>query len=194
MVSLLLSLYPKVWREKYGNEYRALIEDTGVTSATLFDVVKTAYLLQLELCAREISVLAATFLYTLSGVICIRFGLTENWVVWLPTSLPRAIGLILTLAPLVYALSIRLSIANEYKAHWRRSIVTFWLVVVPTTLLATLASAFICSCLLMSTGKFGIHGGASFVCGVLGMALASIGFIKLLELARNKYLSRFTVS
>lgn len=197
MLALLLALYPKAWRERYGQEYEALLEDTlndtGMSVATVFDIAKAACSLRLMAHQRNLSVLVATGLYTLSGVTCIRLGLTDNWPIWAPASPLKAAGLLLTLAPLAFALYTRLSILREYKQQWHGSNAVFWSVATPITVLSTLVLAFICSCILMSTGIFGMHGGVAFVCGVLSMAGVSLGFMKFLNLLQTKLLIRLAI-
>jgi len=194
MQGLLLSLYPKAWREQYGEEYAALLEDTGMSVATVLDVAKVGCLLRLRAYEKSLIIIAAASLYALSGVMCIRLGLTENWPIWIPTNLLQTVGLVITLAPFVYALYFRLSILQERRRQWRenRSQV-FWLVVLPLTALVILLLAFMCSCLMLSTGLFGIKGDMSFVRGALGMAAISGGLIRLLNILQGRLLERFAM-
>ncbi len=42
MIGALLALYPSSWRRRYESEVRALLEDTGLSMAIVFDVVRGA--------------------------------------------------------------------------------------------------------------------------------------------------------
>ena len=42
MISLLLRLYPRAWRERYGDELSSLVEDTGLTPAAAVDMTRGA--------------------------------------------------------------------------------------------------------------------------------------------------------
>jgi hypothetical protein len=189
MVPLLLSLYPKPWRDQYAKEYQIYLEDvlqdSRLTASIIFDIVKTACWLRFTMHAKNLHALTATALYTLSGVMCIQFGLTENWPIWLPTNLLQTIGLVITLTPLAYALYIRFLMVHERKRHWQGNSVLFWLVSSSVTILSTLLLALICSCLLLSTGFFAVKGGAPFVSKIVSMAAMSLGIITLLNMLQG---------
>lgn len=40
--SLFLRLFPRAWRERYGDEFSALLEDTGISAGTVLDLVFAA--------------------------------------------------------------------------------------------------------------------------------------------------------
>jgi len=42
LTSLLLGLYPRAWRERYGDEFAALLEDIGITPGVVLDVLAGA--------------------------------------------------------------------------------------------------------------------------------------------------------
>jgi hypothetical protein len=48
LVRLAAKMYPKPWRERYGEEFEALIEDAGVNVRILFDVLAGAALMQVQ--------------------------------------------------------------------------------------------------------------------------------------------------
>src|SRR5215471_15705202 len=102
MQGWLLALYPKQWRDQYGAEYLALLEDTELSPAVVLDIVKAACLARLQIHERMLVSSVAIALYTLSGCICLRLGLTDNWPLWAPTNPARAAGLAITLIPLLY--------------------------------------------------------------------------------------------
>jgi hypothetical protein len=39
LASALVGLYPRAWREQYGQEMQALLEDTAVTPGTVVDLI-----------------------------------------------------------------------------------------------------------------------------------------------------------
>jgi hypothetical protein len=43
MIRLLLSFYPRMWRERYGDELADLVGDTGASPAIAFDVARGAF-------------------------------------------------------------------------------------------------------------------------------------------------------
>ena len=188
MIGLLLSLYPKMGREQYGEEYKALLEDTGLSMATILDIAKAGCALRATTDERSLRVVAATFLYAFSGIMCIRLGMTENWPIWAPTSPLRAAGLIVTLVPLVYALHVRFTILRERQQRWQGSGAVFWLVASPLALVSTLLLALMCGSLFLSTGLFGLTGNVSFVCGALCLALVSLGLVRLLDFVQGRLL------
>jgi hypothetical protein len=46
LVRLAAKMYPEPWRERYGEEFAALLEDTGVNGRIAFDVLRGALLMQ----------------------------------------------------------------------------------------------------------------------------------------------------
>lgn len=193
MQMLLLSLYPKAWRDQYGEEYEALLEDTGMSAATVFDIVKAACLLRFKAHERGLHVVLSLSLYALCGLICLRLGLTDNWPLWAPTNPARATGLFVTLLPLAYALYIRFSSLRDYQRQWRGSGMAYWLVVSPLTAISTMVLAFVCSFSLFGTGIVTLAGEhTAFIVGALMMALIGLMLVKLLDSIQNRLLHRFT--
>ena len=98
MIGLLVALYPRKWREKFGQEFAALLEDTRLTPGTVFDVVVQAGKLRAE-SHRGLTLVLGSLLW--SGCIeylSLRAHLTAN-IIWAPTSPARALALTATLGP-----------------------------------------------------------------------------------------------
>jgi hypothetical protein len=49
VITLLMHLYPKTWRARYGEEFEALIEDSPPRWSTIFDLLKGALQMQLSM-------------------------------------------------------------------------------------------------------------------------------------------------
>ncbi len=99
MISLLLRLYPRTWRERYGTELRSLVEDTGLTAGAAVDLTRGA-INEWAVAARDalnggtmmvigpayrhprpwaligLVLLAPTLLFTLLSMLTYQFGLT----------------------------------------------------------------------------------------------------------------------
>jgi hypothetical protein len=98
MKDLLVALHPKPWRERYGDEFRVLLDDSGLTPRAVLDVLAHAAKLQVR--ERRTPVLVAGAIVA-SGTIehfALRAGLTDN-ILWAPTTPRRALALAATLAP-----------------------------------------------------------------------------------------------
>ena len=99
MIGLLLRLYPRAWRERYGNELSSLVDDTGLTPAAAVDMTRGA-INEWTVVARDalnggttmvigpayrhprpwaiiaLVLLAPTLLFTLFSMLTYQFGLT----------------------------------------------------------------------------------------------------------------------
>ena len=94
MISLLVALYPKKWRE----EFAALLEDSRLTPGTVFDVVVQAGKLRAERHRRLTLVLASLVWSGGMEYLSVRAGLTAN-ILWAPTTPARALALAATTGP-----------------------------------------------------------------------------------------------
>jgi hypothetical protein len=103
MRQALLALYPRSWRDQYGEEYCALLEDIGISASVAFDVVGSALKLRLQRHARILSALAVLGQYSLSLWLCVHLRITDN-MFWLPTTFLQAAGLAATYVPLLYTM------------------------------------------------------------------------------------------
>lgn len=83
MIDLLIRLYPKAWRDRYGAEFRALLEDGGLGVHAVADVVAHAGLARSRPHRRGLIQLLALLVFAATEVVAVRTGYTEN-ILWLP--------------------------------------------------------------------------------------------------------------
>ncbi|MFD4763972.1 hypothetical protein ACFWOJ_35600 [Streptomyces sp. NPDC058439] len=98
MRELLVALHPKPWRERYGEEFRALLDDTDLTPRTLIDVITHAATQQVRARFMLVLVTLAIVMSTSVTHLARQAGLTDN-ILWAPTTPRRALALSATLAP-----------------------------------------------------------------------------------------------
>ncbi len=98
MTRLLLALHPRRWRETFGDEFAALLDDTRLTPSVLVNVLIHAG----RLCARahrRILLVFVALAWSIGlEVISLRAKLTAN-VLWAPTQPLRAVALMATVGP-----------------------------------------------------------------------------------------------
>lgn len=104
MRHVLLTLYPRSWRNRYGEEYQALLEDTGLNLWIILDVAKSALKLRLQEHARALVVMVVLVEWMFSLWLCVHLRITDN-MLWPPTTFLRTAGLCITYAPLLYIIS-----------------------------------------------------------------------------------------
>ena len=103
MITLLVALRPRAWRARYGEEFRALLEDTPLTVAVVLDVLLHAaghHARARPATARAVGALALSVLIEIGAL---GQHLTDN-ILWPPTTLLRGLALAMLLlawAPLV---------------------------------------------------------------------------------------------
>jgi hypothetical protein len=98
MIRLLVALYPGKWREEFGGEFAALLEDTQLTPRAVFDVVAQAGKLHAASHRRLAAVLAGLLWSGCAEYLAVRAGLTAN-ILWAPTTAARALALAVTAGP-----------------------------------------------------------------------------------------------
>lgn len=98
MIRLLLVLHPRSWRNRYGEEFRALLEDRPLTAATVLDVLRNAIGQHARAHAAARRLMAALVLSAAVDVVAVRGHVTDN-ILWPPTSLVRALALAALLLP-----------------------------------------------------------------------------------------------
>jgi hypothetical protein len=112
IVRLLVALYPRKWREVYGDEFAAHLECTRLTTRAVIDVVIQAAKLRAESRPRLTLVLASLAWSTCMEYLSVRDHLTAN-ILWAPSSPVRALALAATTGPW-------LAFAAVAAARWRR--------------------------------------------------------------------------
>lgn len=92
MIELVLKMYPRAWRERYEDEFRALLEDTGCSPRIVANVAWGA--LRMQLRHRHAVLTTALFLagFALLEAVALRTGVTEN-IFWRPDG-PASLALL----------------------------------------------------------------------------------------------------
>ena len=98
MIGLLVALYPRTWREEFGEEFAALLEDTRLTPGAVFDVVVQAGKLHAGSRRRLTLVLASLLWSGCLEYLSVRARLTAN-ILWAPATSARALALAATTGP-----------------------------------------------------------------------------------------------
>jgi hypothetical protein len=98
LIRLLVALHPRSWRDQYGEEFTALLEDSRLTRRAVANVVAHAARLQARAHLGALLVVVALVFSGVCEAVALRTGLTAN-ILWAPTNPVRATALLLTLAP-----------------------------------------------------------------------------------------------
>ncbi|OLB76479.1 MAG: hypothetical protein AUI14_18765 [Actinobacteria bacterium 13_2_20CM_2_71_6] len=99
MRRLLLALYPKAWRERFGAEFAALLEDTPLSVFVVTDTVRQALRLRVGAHRWVPAWLGALALFGFFDWASAASGYTHN-ILWAPSDPRRALALAVTVAPL----------------------------------------------------------------------------------------------
>lgn len=105
LIRVLVALHPKGWREAYGAEFTALLEDSALTPRAVADVVSNAARLQAQAHATALWVAGGVGFSGCCEAVARHAGLTAN-ILWAPTTPLRALPLAGLAAPWV-ALAVR---------------------------------------------------------------------------------------
>jgi hypothetical protein len=98
MIGLLVALYPRKWREEFGEEFAALLEEARLTPRAVVDVVVQAAKLHAESHRRLTAVLASLLWSGCLEYLSVRARLTAN-ILWAPTTPARALALAAATGP-----------------------------------------------------------------------------------------------
>jgi hypothetical protein len=125
LIRVLVALHPKDWRERYGDEFAALLEDTRLTDTGLTDtgltplavgnVIVQAAGLRLRAHPGPLLLVTAILISVTCEVVAQRTGLAQN-VLWLPTDPLRALALLGAVGPWA-ALIIRTAARRRTARH-----------------------------------------------------------------------------
>jgi hypothetical protein len=99
LIRLLVALHPKRWRQRYGEEFAALLEESQLTPRCVLDVIAHAAKLRARSHPRSLLLVSAMIASGCCEVVSLHAGLTAN-ILWAPTNPLRALALFATLAPL----------------------------------------------------------------------------------------------
>lgn len=97
---MLVRLYPRRWRGRYGPEFAALLADTPLTPAVIVDVAR--HPAGEHVSARPL--VTALLVFALLDGAAVLGGITRN-ILWAPTTPLRALVLAVTVTPLIAALT-----------------------------------------------------------------------------------------
>ena len=98
MTRLLLALHPRRWRERYGEEYAALLEDSALSPAVLADVL--AHCAKLHAGAhRRLLALSAAVALSVLGEVLARTGHLSDNILWAPATPAKGLALAATTGP-----------------------------------------------------------------------------------------------
>lgn len=120
LIRVLVALHPKDWRERYGEEFAALLEDTlladtGLTPSAVGNVMVQAAGLRLRAHPGRLLLVTAVLVSVTCEVVAQRTGLGQN-VLWLPTDPLRALALLGAVGPWA-ALIIRAAARRRVARH-----------------------------------------------------------------------------
>jgi hypothetical protein len=110
MTCFLMALHPRRWRERYGEEFAALLDDTKLSPAMVLNVMAHAAKLHVRAHPRALQVCGALVLSAFFETVSLRAGLTAN-ILWAPTDPVRALALLATTGPW-------LALAGTALARW----------------------------------------------------------------------------
>jgi len=113
MRGLLIRLYPQCWREEYGDGFAALLDQTPLSVAVVFDCLRGAATAQVRAHRLSAALVAATIWFFVSDIVALRTGVTAN-LFWAPTSVGRGVALLMSVVPAAALIaSARLSVATR---------------------------------------------------------------------------------
>lgn len=98
LIRVLVALHPKEWRERYGAEFAALLEDTRLTPSAITDVAVQATGLRLRAHRASLLLVTAVLVSVTCEVVAQRTGLAAN-ILWAPTDPLRALALLGAVGP-----------------------------------------------------------------------------------------------
>lgn len=112
---LLVALYPRQWRETFGDEFSALLEKTRLTPAVIVDVAIHAARLRVGTHGRLTLVLMSLLWSACFESISFHAGLTAN-ILWSPSNPERALALLATTGPWLALGAVSL-VRHHSRAH-----------------------------------------------------------------------------
>jgi hypothetical protein len=98
--AVLVAIHPRGWRQRYAEEFRALLDDTRLTPSAVVDIARHCAGLQARAHPRTLLVAAAALVSAGCEIAARRAGLTAN-ILWAPTNLLRGLALLGATGPWV---------------------------------------------------------------------------------------------
>ena len=96
---LLLRMYPKSWRQRYGAEFTELLDATPMTVFVALDVARHAAVERIRNTGRAWRILSALACFAVLDALAVRMQITDN-LFWSPNTPARGAMLAFTGAPL----------------------------------------------------------------------------------------------
>jgi hypothetical protein len=90
--------YPRGWRERYGEEFAALLAETPLTVHVVLDVLRAGALAHVRARSSLVRAIAAVAWTGVALALAMRTGVTAN-LLWPPSDPLRAVALAITFAP-----------------------------------------------------------------------------------------------
>jgi len=113
MRALLVRLYPQCWRDEYGDGLAALLDQTPLSVAVVFDCLRGAGSAQVRAHRLGAALVLGTIWFFVSDIVALRAGVTVN-LFWAPTSVERAVALLMSVVPPTALVAwTRLSVATR---------------------------------------------------------------------------------
>jgi hypothetical protein len=98
LIRVLVALHPKDWRERYGEEFAAMLEDGRLTPAAVGNVMAAAAGLRLRAHPGPLLLVFAVLMSVSCEAVAQRTGLAQN-ILWLPADPLRALALLGAVGP-----------------------------------------------------------------------------------------------
>lgn len=102
MIDWLVALYPRKWRARYGEEFRALLEAEPLRAGAVLDIVRHGLMARAAAHAWMLRLALAIGSSVVVEILAVRAGVTEN-ILWPPTTPPRALTLLVLFLPWIGA-------------------------------------------------------------------------------------------
>lgn len=115
MIGFLIALHPRCWRDRYGTEFRALLEANPMTAMVILDVLRNAARQHATAHVAAVRFAAAAAVSIVVEVAAVRLNLTDN-ILWLPTTPQRAVALAALLAPWLPVASATMQRIRRHRA------------------------------------------------------------------------------
>jgi len=98
MKRLLIALFPRAWRYRYGAGFADLLDHTPLSVDVVLDCLRSAAMAHVRERCVPLALVAAVGWFAATNVVALRTGVTVN-ILWPPTSLTRGLMLVVALVP-----------------------------------------------------------------------------------------------
>lgn len=98
MRRLLVGLFPREWRDEYGEGFAGLLDEAPLSLGVVLDCLRSATIAHVRAHIMPVALTVAAVWFAAANVVAIRTGVTVN-ILWAPTSLTRGLMLLVAVAP-----------------------------------------------------------------------------------------------